>query len=131
MNQSPHGYVFNRTRQAFLATELTIADTHWRRLRGLLGTKAEEFTFGKGLWIVPCNGVHTIAMRYALDVVYLDSDDVVVHLSENVQPWRITPVRTDALTVLELPAHTIWNTGTRLGDQLEIKVSKDGDGAAA
>lgn len=131
MEQPLRGYAFNRTRQAFLATELSVADTHWRRLRGLLGTKAEDFTFGKGLWITPCNGVHTFAMRYALDVVYLDTDDVVVHIAENVQPWRITPVRTDAMTVLELPAHTVWNTGTRIGDQVEITVSKDGRGAAA
>ena len=129
MNQPRQGFAFNRTRQAFLATQLTVADTHWRRLRGLLGTSTQQFTFGKGLWIVPCHGVHTIAMRYPLDIVYLDNEDVVVHIEENVKPWRITPVRTDAMTVLELPAHTVWNTGTRAGDQIEITFSKQGNEA--
>src|SRR5512146_2975935 len=129
MNQPRQGFAFNRTRQAFLATQLTVADTHWRRLRRLLGTSTQHFTFGKGLWIVPCHGVHTIAMRYPLDIVYLDNEDVVVHIEENVKPWRITPVRTDAMTVLELPAHTVWNTGTRPGDQIEITFSKEGNEA--
>jgi uncharacterized membrane protein (UPF0127 family) len=114
------GYAFNRTRQAFLATELFIADGHWTRLRGLMGTKANAFRFGHGLWIVPCHGVHTLAMRYPIDVIYLNDTRTVIHVEENVKPWRITPVRMDAATVLELPCHTVWNTGTVVGDQVEI-----------
>lgn len=113
-------YAFNRTRQAFLASELAIADTHWTRLRGLLATPKHEFGAGKGLWIIPCHGVHTLAMRYAIDVVYLDEQDTIVHLEENVKPWRVTPVVMEAATVLELPAHTICNTGTEVGDVVEI-----------
>jgi hypothetical protein len=124
MKDPRHAYAFNRTRQTFLATELRVADTQWRRLRGLLGTRAEEFTFGKGLWIIPCRGVHTWAMRYPLDIVYLNDNDVVVHVDENVPPWRITRMRMDTETVLELPAHTVWNTSTRVGDQIEITFSK-------
>ncbi len=116
--------MFNRTREAFLATELRIADTHWTRLVGLLTTKAREFVPGKALWIIPCHGVHTFAMRYAIDVIYLNSERVVVHVEEDVRPWRITPIRTDAATVVELPAHTIWNTGTQIGDQLEVQMDQ-------
>ncbi len=114
-------YAFNRTRQAFLAHELAVADTHWTRLRGLMGTDPGAFSFGKGLWIVPCHGVHTLAMRYPIDVVYLDDKRSVVHLAENVKPWRLAPMKMDAITVLELPPHTIWNTGTSVGDEIEIK----------
>jgi uncharacterized protein len=117
------GYAFNRTRQAFLATELSVADTHWGRFRGLLSTRAEEFEFGRGLWIVPCRGVHTLAMRYPIDVVYLDREQKVVYAAENVQPWRFTAVKLAAATVLELPCHTVWNTGTLVGDQIEISFS--------
>ncbi len=120
MSEAAH-YAFNRTRQSFLATDLAIADTHWTRLRGLLGTTRSTFSAGKGLWIVPCHGVHTLAMRYPLDVVYLDEKKVVVHVEENVRPWRITPMRMDAVTVLELPPHTIWNTRTQVGDEIEIR----------
>ncbi len=114
-------YAFNRTRQSFLATDLAIADTHWTRLRGLLGTTRATFGAGKGLWIIPCHGVHTMAMRYPLDVVYLDEAKVVVHMEENVRPWRITTMRMDAVTVLELPPYTIWNTHTQVGDEIEIQ----------
>ncbi len=114
-------YAYNRTQQSFLATDVTTAATHWTRLKGLLGTNSERFGPGKGLWIIPCHGVHTLAMRYPIDVVYLNEQNVVVHVVETLQPWRITSVRMDAATVLELPAHTIWNTRTQVGDEIEIQ----------
>ena len=119
-NNSRKGYAFNRTRQAFLATELSVADTHWSRLRGLMGSNPTAFRFGHGLWIVPSHGVPTLAMRYPIDVIYLNQDKTVVHVEENLKPWRIAPVKMDAVTVLELPCHTVWNTGTLVGDQIEI-----------
>ena len=57
------GYAFNRTRQAHLATEMSIAGTHWSRFRGLMWTDAVNFPAGRGLWIVPCRGIHTFGMR--------------------------------------------------------------------
>ena len=111
---------FNRTRESFLATDLRIADTHWGRLIGLLGTSREGFSAGMGLWIVPCHGVHTFAMRFPIDVVYLDSNKTVVHIEENVKPWRIAPIRFQACTVLELPSHVVWDTRTQIGDSIEI-----------
>ncbi len=113
-------YAFNQTRQAFLAHDVSVADNHWRRLVGLLRTEEESFVFGKGLWIVPCRGVHTLAMRYAIDVVYLNQHSVVVHLEENIRPWRLAPLRRDTASVLELPAHTIWSTETQVGDLVVI-----------
>ena|SRR5438067_13123487 len=128
---SRKGYAFNHTRQAFLATELLVADTHWSRLRGLMGTQVTSFRFGQGLWIVPSHGVHTMAMRYPIDVIYLNNGKTVIHLEENVKPWRFAPIRMEAATVLELPCHTVWNTGTTIGDVIEIAfgVSKKAEGA--
>ena len=116
------GYAFNQTRQTFVATKLQVANTHWSRLRGLLGVGPSHFGAGHGLWIVPCHGVHTLAMRFAIDVIYLDHDCRVVHLAENVVPWRMTPVLMEAATVLEVPSRTIWSTGTQVGDVIEISV---------
>ena len=128
---SRKGYAFNHTRQAFLATELLVADTHWSRLRGLMGTEATSFRFGQGLWIVPSHGVHTMAMRYPIDVIYLNNGKTVIHLEENVKPWRFAPIRMEAATVLELPCHTVWNTGTTIGDVIEIAfgLAKKAEGA--
>lgn len=114
-------YAFNRTRQAFLASQVLIANTHWTRLRGLIGTSAANFPSGRGIWIVPCRGVHTFAMRFPIDVIYLDPDHRVVHIEENVKPWRFTSVRMDTETVIEVPSHTVWASGTTVGDQIEIE----------
>ena len=122
MSGNTTGFAFNKTRQTFLATELRVANTHWARLCGLLATSATDFCFGHGLWIVPCQGVHTVAMRYPIDAIYLDADHRVIHLEENLRPWRFAPVRMDSATVLELPTHTVYTTGTMIGDQLELVV---------
>ncbi len=120
----PQGQAFNQTRQLFLATDLAVAQTHWTRLRGLLGTSADDFRNGWGLWIRPCRGVHTLAMGFPIDVVYLDRAGKVVHLEHNLQPWRFSPIRMQAASVLELPSHTVARTGTALGDNIEIKMKE-------
>lgn len=118
----PRGYAFNRTRQSYLATELEIASTHWTRFRGLMATGPARFRTGQGLWIVPSRGVHTLGMRFPIDVLYLDKDKVVVHVEENLKPWRFAAVRRKAASVLELPPKTLSTTGTTVGDRIEIAV---------
>jgi uncharacterized membrane protein (UPF0127 family) len=123
---SSQGQAFNRTRQAYLATALAVADTHWTRLRGLLGLGSSDFRNGSGLWIVPCHGVHTLGMGFPIDVVYLDRAMTVIHIQRDLQPWRFAPVRTQAMSVLELPCRTAAETGTAVGDKIEIRIEKDG-----
>jgi uncharacterized membrane protein (UPF0127 family) len=125
------GYAFNRTRSQYLATRLSVADTHWSRLLGLMGKTASDFQQESGLWIVPCRGVHTLGMRFPIDVIYLDRDRVVVHLEPVLPPWRFAPVRLKAASVLELPEDTIRSTGTTIGDQLEIDTRSAGERAPA
>jgi len=120
----PMGYAFNRTRRAFLATQLWIAGTHWSRLRGLMCTDAATFHAGQGLWIVPSRGVHTFAMRFPIDIVYLDEDKIVIHAEQNLRPWRVAPVRMGAASVLELPTNTLNSTGTAIGDEIEIALGQ-------
>ncbi len=116
------GQAYNATRQQYLATQLRVADTHASRFIGLLGTSAGEFLAGKGLWIVPCRGVHTLGMRFPIDVVYLDAKSTVIHLEQHLMPWRFAPVRLRAASVLELPPSTVTQTATQLGDKIEIRL---------
>ena len=111
---------FNQTRQAYLATSLAVADSHFTRLRGLLGTSADDFGSGRGLWIVPCHGVHTLGMSFPIDVVYLDQSNTVVHVQNELQPWRFAPIRMQASSVLELPCRMAAETRTAVGDRIEI-----------
>ncbi|MGA8430868.1 MAG: DUF192 domain-containing protein [Candidatus Sulfotelmatobacter sp.] len=122
---SPQGQAFNRTRQAYLATELSLADTHWSRLRGLMGASERDFGNGRGLWIVPCRGVHTLAMRFPIDVLYLSKAGTVVHIEQKLRPWRFAPIRMQAATVLELPSGKAVETATAVGDKIEIKLKTD------
>jgi uncharacterized membrane protein (UPF0127 family) len=128
---SPQGQAFNQSRQVYLATALALANTHWTRLRGLLGASAGDFRNGCGLWIVPCRGVHTLAMRFPIDVVYLDRDRTVIHLERELRPWRFAPVRMQAASVLELPCPTVSETGTTVGDKIKITLAKEIAGTTA
>jgi uncharacterized membrane protein (UPF0127 family) len=113
-------YVYNKTRETFVATEATVADSYLRRLVGLLGKTKRWARHGCGLWIVPSRGVHTIGMMFPIDLIFLSKEKEVVHIEEFVRPFRISSVSLKAASVLELPAHTIYRTGTTIGDRLEI-----------
>jgi uncharacterized membrane protein (UPF0127 family) len=123
MSQNGHNrrlYVYNKTRQTFLATEAALADSYLLRLIGLLGKTKRWARFGRGLWIVPSTGVHTIGMLFPIDLIFLSKEKEVMHVEELVRPFRISRVLWKASSVLELPAHTVYRSGTQVGDQLEI-----------
>ena len=113
-------YVYNKTRETFVATEASIADNYLSRLVGLLGKTKRWALLGRGLWIVPSQGVHTIGMMFPIDIIFLNKDMRVVHLEEHVRPFRISNVSLKASSVLELPTHTIYRSGTQVGDCMEI-----------
>jgi hypothetical protein len=125
------GYAFNRTRRCYLATDLRLAASHWSRFRGLMCSEAEAFSAGKALWIVPSHGVHTFAMRFPIDVLYLNSNHIVVHMEVKLKPWRVAPVRRAAASVLELPSETLRSTQTSIGDELDIAIETSGGKAGA
>src|SRR5579864_2444979 len=118
-------YVYNKTRETFVATEAIVADSYLRRLVGLLGKTKRWARLGAGLWIIPSSGVHTIGMLFPIDVVFLTKEKEVVHVEEHLRPFRVSKVSFKTLSVLELPAHTIYRTGTRVGDKLEISSAQD------
>jgi uncharacterized protein len=118
--QNGHVYIYNKTRETFVATEATIADSYLRRLVGLLGKTKRWAQLGRGLWIVPSRGVHTIGMMFPIDLIFLSKEKEVVHVEEHLRPFRISAVSLKATSVLELPAHTVFRTGTQVGDRLEI-----------
>ena len=113
-------YVYNKTRETFVATEASVADSCVRRLVGLLGKTKRWARLGTGLWIVPSRGVHTVGMLFPIDIIFLSKEKEVIHVEEHVRPFRISKVVLKASSVLELPPHTIYRSGTQVGDCLEI-----------
>jgi uncharacterized protein len=109
----------NRTKGTVLATKLELAGTGETRRKGLLGR--EGLLPGEGLWIVPCESVHTFFMRFAIDLVYLDRKHRVRKVRAAVGPWRVSACFA-AHSVLELPAGAISSSQTQRGDTIEIVV---------
>ena len=110
--------VTNLTRGRILANRAEIADTSAKRRTGLL--KHSGLAPGEGLWIVPCEGVHTFRMKFPIDVVFLNKKRVILKIRPNMVKSRIA-LCLRAHSVLELPAGTLDSTGTVAGDQLELE----------
>ncbi|MGH9312423.1 MAG: DUF192 domain-containing protein [Vicinamibacterales bacterium] len=96
-----------------LADRVALAMTRAARRKGLLGK--DGLARGEALWIAPCRGVHTIGMRFAIDVVALDLDGRVIDCVEEMAPWRLRLPRSGTAGVLELAAGTLAAVGTRIG----------------
>jgi len=107
--------VRNHTRNTVLGQAVELADTSAKRRTGLL--KHERLEPGHGLWIVPCESVHTFFMKFAIDLVYVDKKHTVRKVRSAVPPWRLSACLS-AHSILELPAGTAQRTGTQPGDEL-------------
>ena len=110
--------VRNLTKNTMLADRADIADTSAKRNRGLL--KHNGLAEGEGLWIVPCEGVHSFFMKFAIDVVFLNKKRQVTKLRPNMVKSRIA-LSLRAHSTLELPVGMIEKSRTAVGDQLELE----------
>jgi uncharacterized membrane protein (UPF0127 family) len=117
--------VTNMTRNTVLATCMEVADSSAKRNKGLLGRKC--LAPGEGLWIRPCEAVHTFWMQFPIDLVYLDRKNRIRKLVSAVPPWRLSGCLR-AHSVLELPSGTIRDTRTQPGDTLEFSAASQSGG---
>jgi uncharacterized protein len=113
------GYcVFDRTNGCFLALHVTPALSAPARIKGLLGKV--RIAPGEGLWFAPSRWIHTIGMLFPVDVLFLNADNRVIHMIENMAPFRVSPSRLNSASVLALTAHTIYASRVRVGDEVII-----------
>jgi uncharacterized membrane protein (UPF0127 family) len=110
--------VRNQTRGTVLGDAITLANTSETRRTGLL--KHNRLDPGTGLWIVPCESVHTFFMKFAIDLVYVDRKHKVRKVRHAVGPWRLSACLA-AHSILELPPGTARQTGTVAGDELAFE----------
>jgi uncharacterized membrane protein (UPF0127 family) len=110
--------VRNITRDSFLGERVVVAGSNAKRSKGLLGRK--ELARGEGMWIIPCEAIHTFFMQFPIDLIYLDKKLRVKKVRSSVKAWRISACLS-AHSVLELPAGTIQYTQTQPGDVLELR----------
>ncbi len=107
----------NISQNNIIASEAKFATSFITRLKGLLGTK--RLDKGKALVISPCSSIHTVGMKYAIDVVFLDTHDRIVKIINDMPAGKFSLCR-DSSYVIELPAGTIQATGTVIGDKLSL-----------
>ncbi len=110
-------HVINVTRKTTLASSAEVAKSGGKRSKGLLGRDC--LTPGEGMWIVPCEAIHTFFMRFAIDLVYLDRKNRIKKVASGVRPWRLSACLS-AHSVLELPSGTVQNSQSRPGDFVEF-----------
>lgn len=113
--------IANLTRFTDLATHAEVARTSAARQKGLLGCSG--LPEGGGLWIVPCESVHTFFMKFPIDLVYIDRKNTVKKVRRNVPPWRISAC-IFAHSIIELPVGAIDSSQTAPGDQLAFVTSE-------
>ena len=101
-----------------LSNNVAEADSLFKRMKGLIGKT--EMKAGEALLIKPCMSIHTFGMRFPIDVIFLNKKNEVITIIKNLKPNRITRVYPKAVSVLELPAGTLKEIDTRVGDEIEI-----------
>ncbi|MCL6477979.1 MAG: DUF192 domain-containing protein [Peptococcaceae bacterium] len=104
----------NQTRNICLAQTVIMADTFFTRLKGLLGRSG--LPRGHCLVLKPCRSVHTMFMRFSIDLLFVDRSSRVVGLIGNLPPFRFSGTVKESCLVIELPAGTLASTGTSAGD---------------
>jgi uncharacterized membrane protein (UPF0127 family) len=115
--------ITNVTRMTVLGDRIEVAETSLSRVIGLLGKHC--LGPGTGLLIYPSQSVHTVAMHFPIDVIFVDRDWRVVHLRPTMVPYRLTSFQWRARCVIELPSGMIAETYTCTGDQLSVAEQDD------
>ena len=106
--------------QGRVLASATVADTRAQRRRGMLGQKHPEFA----LVLPNCRWVHTIGMRCALDVAYLDDESRVMKVQQ-LNPMRLPLPVLAAHSVVEARAGSFERWGVRVGDVVEVRRVND------
>ena len=114
--------IVNLSRKLVVAREVENCGAFLGRLFGWLGKKKLPSP-GQGLYLAPCRCVHTLGMRFSIDVVFLNHQGIILR-TLTLAPWRLSPFIPAARGVLELPAGTCAQGACGPGDQLEQQNGK-------
>ena len=120
--------LINERTKTPVATQVEIAATRTTRRRGLLGR--DGLNEAAAMLLAPCGSVHTIGMRFALDVVFVDRQGYAVKIVRNLRPWRIA-IATGASAVIEMTAGSLRWGQVLVGDRLYLAPTPAAKPAAA
>ncbi|MDD3150545.1 MAG: DUF192 domain-containing protein [Candidatus Gastranaerophilales bacterium] len=109
--------IINAKNSKIIAEEIVVAKNFFSRIKGLLGQKVME----RPLLIEPCRSIHSVGMKFKFDAVFLNKNNEVVYLIEEMKPVRFSPIVFESKKVLELPVETIKNNCIQKGDIIEFR----------
>lgn len=110
--------VRKKNKENFFISNCEVANTSWKRCKGLLGHK--ELKNDEALWIYPCTSIHTFFMGFSIDAAFLDKKGKIVALYEKMPPWRLSFIHFTAHGVLEMAPGTIARNALKKGEEIEI-----------
>jgi uncharacterized protein len=110
-----------------VARDVELADTRAARRRGLLGR--DRLDPGAALVLSPCFAVHTIGMRFPIDVVFVDRGGVIVRIARNMTAGRLA-ISVRARAVVELAGGSLRADDLRVGDRLYLAATEASAGRA-
>lgn len=96
-----------------IVARLEVARSLWQQTIGLLGrsTLPED----SGMWLEPCNSIHSFGMQFSIDVLFLDATGCLVRAVQGLKPWRVCWPVWRARVVVELPQGFIAQRNVTLG----------------
>jgi uncharacterized membrane protein (UPF0127 family) len=115
--------LINQRTGAVIAASLEVADTSHTRRKGLLGR--DSLPSGAALMITRCNSIHTIGMRFPIDVAFVDRRGRVRKIARHLGRWRIA-ISPLAASVVEFAAGALHDGTMRVGDVLEFRQTAPG-----
>ncbi len=108
----------NSTRKEVLATHVEKANSLFSRMKGLLGRSGLENH--RTLWISNCNSIHTLFMKFSIDVIFVNKDLIVKAVYRNIKPGRFILPIWGASSVFEFSSKALKNKAIEKGDQLDV-----------
>jgi uncharacterized membrane protein (UPF0127 family) len=118
----PSVRIDNLTKSTEVAAAARLADNPWSRMVGLLGRK--RLPDGEALILRPCSSIHTLFMRFPIDIVYVDKEARVLKVVPSLKPFRFSGTLRSGHCTIELPVGTIARSNTDPGDQLTISSNR-------
>ena len=103
-----NGCLISITQKKVLAKKVRYCNHFLGRLRGLIGTT--KLSPDEACWIIPCNMIHTVGMQYPIDVIFLNKQNEVVSIIQNLKPNRFSPLVSKAHSVVEFASGTNQKT---------------------
>lgn len=110
--------IYNSTQNVLIADDVKLAQNFFTRSVGLISRK--EIKNNEGLVIKPCCSIHTFFMKFNIDVLFVDKNNKIIAMHENVHPFRILPMYFASNYVVELSAGSIFNKNIKKGDEIQI-----------